>query len=55
MELLEDEMKEELEDEDDFPSWVGLDRKVNEVLYTEYVKIAALPARSARCEQGGSA
>ena len=34
MELLEDERNEELEEEeDDFPSWVGLDRKVNEVLY----------------------
>ena len=30
MELLEDELEDE---EDDFPSWVGSDRKVNEVLY----------------------
>ena len=29
MELLEDELEDE---EDDLPSWVGSDRKVNEVL-----------------------
>lgn len=30
MELLEDEL---IDEEDDLPSWVGSDRKVNEVMY----------------------